>query len=228
MENEMGELKNYEDPQKNDLKYADSDKSVGNVSPKNMGEKLVSGMTDFTSPAVLRRQKRKFPLVFDIIIGILMLALAVGVVVGAYYLFRAFSDDYEAVEIEYTFVMTGESYELVRYRISENSRVYVDTENNTHYMGKVLSSQVVELDEEGNAMLVLRIASEAKYRKEEGYFIGDLRIAVGSDYILRSGALLIDGAIVELNDQQAVQTEAGVAEIDDAESESVSNRGGEE
>ncbi len=229
----MGEYKNYEDPKNGDLKYADAEKSSGPSSQRAASDSILPGLADFAMPAGDRKHKKKLPILVDVIIGILMLAFAVGVVAGAYYLFRFFSDDYEGIEVEYTFVKIADSQTLTRYRGLKNTNVYIDTEENAHYMGKVMSAEIVELDEDGSAMLVLVISSNAKYRGGEGYTVGDFRIAVGSDYTLRSGTVTVDGTIVELQDK-AKEAAVNAAGLDMAEDErengvaAVSEEGGAE
>ncbi len=182
-----------------DLKKADAEKSAPIPQPKLSQDSVGSGLHAGFADVKRDRNDKKIPIAVDVIIAILMLAIVIGVVAGAYYLFRYFSDDYEGIEVEYTFIKIADTGSLVRYRAMKNQEVYIDAEDNTQYFGRVISSGLMGLDEEqGVSMLVLVIRSNVKYRPGEGYTCGDYRIAVGSEYTLHTKLLTVEGTIVEM------------------------------
>ncbi len=197
----MADYKNYDaEAENDDLKSADAEKSSGNPAQKQQSERAEERKTAFFASKSVRARKKKLPIAADLIIAVLMVAIAIGIVAGGYTLFRYFSDEYESTEIEYTFIRIDETAALVRYRNMKNADLYIDGEGNTQYLGRVVSSEIVDVDpENGISMLKLVIETNAKYKHGEGYSVGEYRIAVGSDYLLRSSTVSVNGTIVEIN-----------------------------
>ena len=187
----------FPDNEKNGLKGVDSHKSFGNTQDPmieamgiRVGEALNAGK---------EKKKKRLPIVLDAVVGVLLLAMIVGVVVGAYQLFRFYTDDYEGVEVEYTFVSASPEIWDVNYRAMRNKGVYLDTGDNTVYFGQVVSSNVVaDPDDPSVGVLTLVVKANVKYRADEGYTVEGHRIAVGSGYTLRSEQVTVSGAVVEL------------------------------
>ena len=73
----------------------------------------------------------------------------------------------------------------------------MDTEDNTLYFGKIASVDLIE-NAEGENTLLLTVRATVKYKKGTGYSVGDNRIAVGSEYTLRSENISIEGTVIEL------------------------------
>lgn len=198
----MAEIKNYDQTEnKQDLKSADAEKSDSRDNDLHsnvqelLGGKLTSNITSVRSSK--ESKKKSLPFIVDIFIGIIILVIAIGVVAGAYFLFRYYSDDFEGVDIEYTFISPCEE-DLSVFANVKNSELYIDTENNTFYFGKVCDIHIIENGELGD-YLVVKVKANVKYNDGEGYVVGDKRIAVGSEYTLRSNKLLINGTVVELS-----------------------------
>ena len=134
----------------------------------------------------------------DIIIGIIILAVFVGIVVGAYFLFRFYTDDYEGIEIEYVFISPC-TEDRDAFRTVKNKELYYDFDQNTYYFGKV--SDIDVIDSNNGRYLVLMVRSNAKYRAGEGYSVGDYKIAVGSEFSFRVDGKIIAGTVVELHEK---------------------------
>ena len=137
--------------------------------------------------------KKKLPLWVDIIAGILMLAIVCGIVVGSYMLFRYYSNDYTETDISYAFIVDGVSAEEIdKYYALKGSELFMDTENNSVYFGKITKVSA----EEGR--ILITVSAQVKYRNGEGYSVGDSRLAVGSELALRCGETDISAEVVSL------------------------------
>lgn len=197
----MSDIKNYEAEEKNvSLKQADaekSDNSNSDFSQVGMKEVLTDKLgKNISLTRNAKKQKKNLPLVADIAVGVLLVIIAIGIVVGTYYLFGYYSDAYGEVSVEYTFISYSDSDPSV-YRTMKNKEFFMDTEDNTLYFGKISEVTVLEDTDEGN-VLIFTVDAKVKYRQGSGYMIGDNKIAIGSEYRLRSEALSVDGTIVEL------------------------------
>ena len=81
-----------------------------------------------------------------------------------------------------------------------NEKVFLDTESNSLYFGKITG---VNTEENGmgqnSRRIYLTIEVNAKYRKGEGYSLGDERLAVGSKFMLLCGERTETVTVVELS-----------------------------
>lgn len=203
----MAELRNYDaENNKGTLKLADSHKSDsfdGIKAERGSAEQLLQSMNEFSSIANSRKKRKKnLPLLTDIVIGLIVLTIVIGLAVGSYYLMRYYSNDYENISIEYTFLAPCEG-NLSVYRTMKNEDLYLDTEDNTYYFGKVKNVAVYKPEDKNdpNNKLVLTVRINAKYKSDEGYSSGDNKIAVGSKYTLRCESTIVSGVIVELKQE---------------------------
>lgn len=203
----MPEYKNYDQGESlRNLKSADAEKSFGSSATPQV-ESLSAKMNELTKPSRFSA-RRRLPVIVDIIIGILMLAIAAGIIVGAVFLFQYYTDDYESIELTYTFISPCEE-DLQSYRTMRNKELYREENGNTLYFGKVTSVEVLkEGSPDGSNLLVVEVEANVKYKKGEGYSVGDCRIAVGSEYTLRSEYRLITGTIVELAELSRLEAPA--------------------
>ena len=171
------EKRNLTDDAMSGLKKANKRSSV------HMGADLFKGqgINSAKSGAGIKI-KRRVPLWADILTGILMLLIVCGVVVGSYMLFRYYSNDYDEVAVSYTVIVDGASaYDLEEYEKLKGDELFMDTESNSLYFGKITEISEVE------GKILLTVSATAKHRDGEGYSIGDSRIAVGSELVLRCG-----------------------------------------
>lgn len=200
----MAEMRNYDaDGKKNDLKFADAEKSSGNSQQDITNENSGSGLRALMETRSFRNRARKrIPLFWDIVIGIIMLAIIVGTIVGAYHLFRYFTEDSVVFELEYQMIKVSNEEDLTAYRTLRNKPLYLDIEGgNTLYFGTVISAEVFELnDGSGADMLVVTVKAPVKHKPGEGYTVEGYRIAVGSRFTLRSDNITVEGDVVEVWD----------------------------
>lgn len=196
----MSEIKKYNSKNDSvDLKSADARKNDNNVGVNaTLGDarkmKMASGGSH-------KAKRKRAPIAADIIAGVLIATIAIAIVVGTVYLFKYQSNDYGTIEVEYKMVMyceNGAAY----YRPMRNKSLYLDEENNSIYLGKVTDIQF-QTDSEGNDVAILSVSADVKYRKNDGYSIGDHRIAVGGEYTVRAEDISAYGVIVELNSASA-------------------------
>lgn len=140
--------------------------------------------------------KKKLPLAVDIIAGILMLALVIAVIIVSYMLFRYYSNDYTSKNVTYEMIVTAGD-DLSVYEDMEKKEIYLDTSDNSVYFGEI--TEVIVVDGENN-MVIFTVRADVKYRKNEGYSIGERRLAVGSEFSnLRCGEQMLgSAAVVEL------------------------------
>lgn len=192
----MPELKNHDQSKTaKNLKKADSEKSSGGaqidyiVGLREVKAKESGGSERSQSASA----RKKLPLIVDIIITVLILAMVAGVIFGAYYLFRYFSTDYESVSIEYCFAVPCEE-NASDYQKAVRKELYFDIDGSTVYFGKITSVSISE----DNTLAVFTVEVTANHKADEGYYLGDERVAVGSDYSLRIEDQTINGTVVEL------------------------------
>ncbi|MBP3376929.1 MAG: hypothetical protein J6L83_09210 [Clostridia bacterium] len=138
--------------------------------------------------------KKKLPIAVDIIAGILMLAIVCGIVVGSYMLFRYYSDDYDTKSLSCTVFFNADE-ELNKYMSMKNGDLYMDFTDNTVYFGRITE---VRTDEDNNRV-ILQVTVDARYRDEEGYSLGEIRLAVGGEYKLRYIENTLNVSLVELS-----------------------------
>ena len=138
--------------------------------------------------------KKTLPVVVDIIAGILMLAIVCGIVVGSYMLFRYYSDDYDTKSLSCTVFFNADE-ELNKYMSMKNGDLYMDFTDNTVYFGRITK---VRTDEDNNRV-ILQVTVDARYRDEEGYSLGEIRLAVGGEYKLRYIENTLNVSLVELS-----------------------------
>ncbi len=199
----MNEVKNHDQDQKqNDLK-ADREKSTNydKASPQKEVPELFGGQRarDISNMNKSKEAKKKrIPIVVDIIVAILMVAIILGVVVGAYLLFRYYSGDYAGVDVKYALICVCDE-DPSAYMTANNRELYLDSGNTAILFGKITDVRVIESgNNDSDDIVVLTVSVNAKYKKGEGYTIEENRIAVGRSYTLRSEGLRITGTIAEL------------------------------
>ena len=193
----MPELKNQDQSETaKSLKKADSEKSSGGAQLD-----YIVGLRGVRSKEPTESEKsrnakarKKLPLIVDIIITLLVLAMVAGVAGGAYYLFRYFSMDYESVHIEYSFAVNCEE-NASEYQSAARKELYLDIDGSTVYFGRITSVSISK----DNTLAVFTVDVNAKYKGDDGYYLGDQRVAVGSDYMLRIENRTVSGTIVELS-----------------------------
>lgn len=197
----MAEDKNYGSDNRNyDLKQVDSKKSGGiDTESYQIAMKEVLGEKkgrNFLSNRSSKKKNKRLPIFVDIIIGVLILAIAIGIVLGSFFLFRYYADDYGEESIEYVFI-THSSQDKSVYQVMRNSELFMDAEDNSFYFGKVTNVDIIEGDDGPNT-IIFTVTAKAKHKRGSGYVVGNERIAVGSQYTFRVGSTTIDGDIVEL------------------------------
>lgn len=189
----MPKYKNYDQrEQKKDMKNLDADKNNENGIQHISTDILMSSAGAASAQKKKNRARKKLPLAVDIIIAILMVAIVVGAVIGAYFVFRYFTVDYESVTVEYTLLVDTD--DVASYSGLINKHVYMDSEESTTYFGKIIGCETFKED----GAVLLKVAINAKYRSEEGYYADDCKIAVGNTMNVRTDSKKISGTVVEL------------------------------
>ena len=194
----MPDIKNYDKIEtEKDLKRADAEKSGATVSQLasiSLKKARKGENTGFKSKRVARK---RLPIVVDIIIALLFVAIFAGLIVGAFYAFRIFAVDFESVNVEYTVFVPNEQYE--NYAGIEHQIVYFENEDNgsVEYFGKVKS---VSAHSDG---VLISVAATVSYREGDGYSIGEHRLAVGKSFDLRTEyGLGFSGTVVDIVDER--------------------------
>lgn len=191
----MPEIKNYDKNEKN-LKGADSEKSSGTVLQFSGIDLGKAKKTDGNALTGKQSARKRLPIVVDIIIALLFVALFGGLIVGAYYAFRSFAVDFESVNVEYTMLVSADADELSAVA---DQLLYMDVNDSVEYFGKIKSATY---SKENGAWLVT-VSATAKYKDGDGYTLGHKRLAVGQSLSLRTeNGRAISGTIVELYDSK--------------------------
>ena len=194
----MPDINNYnKNETEKDLKRADAEKSSGTVSQLagislNKARKSENGGFNVRQTA-----RKRLPIVVDIIIAILFVAIFAGAIVGAYFAFRAFAVDFESVNAEYTMLVLTEN--AADYAGLEEQALYLDIDGSVEFFGKIKS---VQASEKNGGVLVV-VEATVRYKEGEGYSFGDCKLAVGQEYTLRTqNGKSIYGTVVELCDEK--------------------------
>ena len=193
----MSQTKKYS-PDKKDpnLKREDQRKSDSSATTVIHGLDFIGRGREANKGSVASvKVKKKLPLAVDIIVGILMLAILCGVIVGSYMLFRYFSDDHEVKNVSYSVIFMANK-ELSEYGLKKGGELYMDVNGDTVYLGKI--ETVNKEEKNGVRLITLKVNATANYRKDEGYSIGDTRLAVGSEFDLRYLSETLRVSVVEL------------------------------
>ena len=188
----MPDIRNYDN--NNDLKRADAVKASSTVvNPlENALAKTRRAAREITPN--IRSARKRLPVVVDIILALLIVAMIGASVVGAYYIFKYFTVDYDAVEIEYTLLVENPDTGKLK-----NEIVYCEIDGNTLAFGKVKSTVT-----DGKGRMLVTVSTTVKYKYDEGYFLGDERLAHGSVYTLRTEqGVSFEGTVVEIVDKNA-------------------------
>ena len=192
----MPDIKNYDKNEtEKDLKHADAEKSSGTVS-QLAGISLGKARKGEDSGFKVRQTARKrLPIVVDIIIAILFVAIFAGIVTGAYFAFRSFAVDFENVNVEYTVLVPEAS--AADYAGLEEQQLYLDVDGNVEFFGKVKSVRASE----NEGYVLVTVKSTVRYKEGDGYSIGEYKLAVGQEYTLRTqSGKTVAGVVVELYD----------------------------
>ena len=192
----MSEFKKYE-ADENMLKKADAKKASA-ADPSATVSELVGAKKSRVSAMMMPvsvRKNKKLPLVFDVIVAVLMLALVAGLIIGAYMLFKYYSNDYTGVNVRYTVVCEGEN--MHTFASLTNEELFCDVNGSSVYMGKVKEVRIEKGDNAQQLILTVELDG-VRYKKSEGYFVSDQRLAVGSGFTFRHVEKTFDGTVVEL------------------------------
>lgn len=191
----MPNYKNYDkDDAKKSLKSADREKAAENGLPRSTFDSFGSKASEYEDDHRSRknRARRRLPIAVDIIIAVLLLAITAAVIAGGYFALRYFTIDYDSVKIEYSVLV--ENQNVKQYADLAGKHLYMDSDSNMIYMGKVKSVDIYEAD----GAAVIKVEFEAKYKAEEGYFAENYKIAVSKKADIRTDSIKISGKIVEL------------------------------
>ena len=187
----MAEIKEYfADKKDQSFKKADSQKAIKDSSASAGLRAELFGGRKIPERAMDSniKVKKKLPIVVDIISGILMLVLVCTVIIGSYLLFRYYSNDYDGVDVQYK-VSFDVGSEINTYHALKDGELFMDVTGNSVYFGKIVAVDIIEDENDGEGgRVILTVKSNVKYREDEGYSIGDSKLAVGSKYsALRCG-----------------------------------------
>ena len=196
--------KNISPEEKKDLRHADMDR----FGKEGLGGAREPADTATKEKKVKNKQKKKgqsdrekhagVPLLLDIGVALVIIAVIAALIVGAYFLFKYYSDSYKDASIQYTVLISGEDAETISDVNSlKNKEIYYDLDGNAYYFGKVTSVNILE-GEDGERQITARISVTSKYKRGEGYAVDGNRIAVGCEYSLRIEENTFETVIIEM------------------------------
>lgn len=175
--------------------HADGSSGILLGAPFGSNKKLPDSMVDTEITNV--KVKKKLPIAVDIIAGILMLLIVLGVIVGSYIAFRIYSNDSINKNVTYDIIIS-QAKEIEYYENLIGQDVFLDTTSNSLYFGEVVD--VVSIIGKSDQVLI-KVNATVKYKKGEGYSIDTKRLAVGSEFSkLRCGeSILTNASVVRLS-----------------------------
>ena len=191
----MPDFKNNLDAAGTGLKHRDAERNGGSktIAKPDKIFSLPASLDAFKS--VKKVRKKDIPVVVDIIIALLLLAVVCGAVFGGYWLFKYFNVNYVSVDLTYVFAV--EDFDLPEgygYSDLKNEYVFFDTDGNTVGFGRIRSAEYNEKSD----MLILCVVVNAKYNETEGYSVDSYPIAIGESYSLRTEKMALCGDVVDL------------------------------
>ena len=154
------------------------------------------------APKVKKERKKGMPIVVDILIVCVILAVLAGAAWGFYKVSEYFSTKYAQKEITYTLLVSDVSEELAldaqdQCVILPKTDVYALQDGQSLPIGQVLSVKT-EMQTDGTVDVYVVVETAADYNYKLGYFVNQVKIAVGKTYSCRFCSLLSDAVIVEL------------------------------
>lgn len=161
------------------------------------------------APKVKKQRKKGMPIVVDILVVCVFLAVLVGSGWGLYKVTEYFSTRYAPMDITYTLLASDVSAELAfdedgKCVVLPDSDVYALQDGQSVPVGQVLSVSTEQQDD-GTVDVYVVVETNADYNYALGYFVNQVKIAVGKTYECRFSGLVSDAVIVEL---QVVDEEA--------------------
>lgn len=197
----MTDNKNIMPEDKKNLKQADMDKfgaGATEVAPEAFSGSEKKIKTKQRSKPSDKKEKGGVPIAVDIAVALFIVLIIAALVVGAYFAFKYYADNYRDATVQYTILITGDdAKEIIDPNTLRNKDVYLDTEDNSYYFGKLTSVKVLTT-EEGERQISAKITVDTRYEREEGFLTDGHRIAVGCDYSLRVDENTMDITIVEI------------------------------
>ena len=163
------------------------------------------------APKVTKKKKKKgLPVVLDVLIVVLLLAVIAGVGFGIYAIGKQYSTMYRPVQITYTLLLEDVDVTLALDEsgncvISPDSNVYLADDAGECVLGKVISADIKADSQTEDAAvldLYLTVRATADYGHTLGYFVEQTKIAVGKSYLCRFEDLMSEALIVGLQVQE--------------------------
>lgn len=198
----MTDNKNISPEEKKNLKHADIDKFGGDRLASDgfgKGDFLIKEKkTKSKQSKKPSDKKRKVPLALDIIVALAIVLVVAALVVGVYFVFKYYADSYKDVSIQYTVLISGEDVKNISdANALKGKELYLDADGNTYYFGKVTAVTVLS-GADNEIQISAKVSVDSKHRTGEGYSVEGNRIAVGSEYSLRTEESGFDVTIVEM------------------------------
>ena len=154
------------------------------------------------APKIKKARKKGMPLVLDILIVCVLIAVVVASVWGIYKASEYFATRYAQREITYTLLADDVNVELAfddagKCVVTPKSDVFVEQDGQSVPVGQVLSVSTQE-NEDGTVDVYVTVTTTADYNYKLGYFADQIKIAVGKSYTCRFCNLMDDAMVVEL------------------------------
>lgn len=156
------------------------------------------------APKVKKPRKKGLPIAVDILIVISLLAIIAGALWGVYALVDRYAVGYVQREITYTLLVQDAPASIALDADGEcvvlpDTNVYVSDPETAEDMlvGKVVSASA-EQGEDDTVDVVVVVSTKTNYNRKYGYFVNQVKIAVGKTYTCRFGNLFGDAVIIEL------------------------------
>ena len=154
------------------------------------------------APRVKKPRKKGLPLAVDILIVVTLVALIVGAGWGIYTIGNLFATRYAQKEITYMMLLDDVDAVLAynengKCVVLPDTDVFVLEQEQSTLVGEVLSVST-EKNADGTVDIYVSVRTTANYNYTLGYFVDDVKIAVGKAYDCRFCGLAEDAVIVEL------------------------------
>ncbi len=154
------------------------------------------------APKIKKPRKKGLPIAVDILIVIALLAVIAGAVWGVYKIGEFYANKYAPREITYTLLAEGVDASLAFDAngdcvVVRDSEVFILDRDQSAHTGKVYSVSAEERSD-GTVDIYVDVSTPANYNYKLGYFVNQIKIAVGKTYTCRFSGLVSDAVIVEL------------------------------
>lgn len=193
------------------LTLSNAEKASGlNDDLQGLSFERSGGRSSRSGEQSLLKHRRRFAWVVDLVVLLLIAAVAVGLVFLYRFLKNTYAPVWEERPVTWTAELTGVNAELISYdrngdMVFLGKEVYASNAEDADALGIVSDARIVHADGEeqaGEVTLYLTVDATARYRAGKGYWMNDTRLLCGQEYSFRLAGLEAAGMVISLRETE--------------------------